>query len=166
MHRCAVPTEGVAHGLELEYKQLWAVVNCLTWELVSSAPVVYTRPLCHLSSLNYLLLLLLFWDRVCLHNSPGCPGAHFVNQAGLEHRDPPASASWVLGLKACPTITRLILYFGSLGDGSTGSYSVVFILTIIYLLRDEVSLYSLRLVLNARPSCIKCHPNAKILSSC
>jgi hypothetical protein len=31
-------------------------------------------------------------DRVSLY-SPGCPGAHFVDQAGLELRNPPASAS-------------------------------------------------------------------------
>ncbi|GAB1296331.1 Membrane metallo-endopeptidase-like 1 [Apodemus speciosus] len=31
--------------------------------------------------------------------SPGCPGTHSVNQAGLELRNPPASASQVLGLK-------------------------------------------------------------------
>jgi hypothetical protein len=35
--------------------------------------------------------------------SPGCPGPHFVDQAGLELRNPPASASQVLGLKACAT---------------------------------------------------------------
>jgi hypothetical protein len=35
--------------------------------------------------------------------SPGCPATHFVDQAGLELRDPPASASRVLGLKACAT---------------------------------------------------------------
>jgi hypothetical protein len=35
--------------------------------------------------------------------SPGCPGTHFVDQAGLELRNPPASASQVLGLKACAT---------------------------------------------------------------
>jgi hypothetical protein len=35
--------------------------------------------------------------------SPGCPGSHFVDQAGLELRNPPASASQVLGLKACAT---------------------------------------------------------------
>jgi hypothetical protein len=29
--------------------------------------------------------------------SPGCPGTHSVNQAGLELRNPPASASQVLG---------------------------------------------------------------------
>jgi hypothetical protein len=35
--------------------------------------------------------------------SPGCPGTHSVDQTGLELRDPPASASQVLGLKACAT---------------------------------------------------------------
>jgi hypothetical protein len=45
-----------------------------------------------------------FRDRVSLY-SPGCPGTHSVDQAGLELRNPPASASasWVLGLKACTT---------------------------------------------------------------
>ncbi|GAB1288020.1 WD repeat-containing protein 47 [Apodemus speciosus] len=32
--------------------------------------------------------------------SPGCPGTHSVDQAGLELRNPPASASQVLGLQA------------------------------------------------------------------
>ena len=32
--------------------------------------------------------------------SPGCPGALYTDQAGLELRDHPASASQVLGLKA------------------------------------------------------------------
>jgi hypothetical protein len=40
-----------------------------------------------------------FGDRVSLC-SPGCPGTHFVDQAGLELRNLPASASRVLGLKA------------------------------------------------------------------
>jgi hypothetical protein len=35
---------------------------------------------------------LFFLDRVSLY-SPGCPGTHFVDQAGLELRNPPASAS-------------------------------------------------------------------------
>ena len=35
--------------------------------------------------------------------SLGCPGTHFVDQAGLELRNPPVSASQVLGLKACTT---------------------------------------------------------------
>jgi hypothetical protein len=38
--------------------------------------------------------------------SPGCPGTHSVDQAGLELRNPPASTSQVLGLKACITIAR------------------------------------------------------------
>jgi hypothetical protein len=41
-------------------------------------------------------------DRVSLY-SHGCPATHFVDQAGLELRNPPASASQVLGLKACAT---------------------------------------------------------------
>jgi hypothetical protein len=44
--------------------------------------------------------VLFFQDRVSLC-SPGCPGTHSVDQAGLEFRDLPASASQVLGLKAC-----------------------------------------------------------------
>jgi hypothetical protein len=41
-----------------------------------------------------------FQDRVSLC-SPGCPGTHSVDQASLELRNPPASASQVLGLKVC-----------------------------------------------------------------
>jgi hypothetical protein len=63
-----------------------------------------------------LLLLLLFCflffsrDRVSLY-SLGCPGTHFVDQASLELRNPPASASQVLGLKACATTTWLVFCF-------------------------------------------------------
>jgi hypothetical protein len=46
--------------------------------------------------------VLFFQDRVSLY-SPGCPGTHFEDQADLELRNPPASASQVLGLKACTT---------------------------------------------------------------
>jgi hypothetical protein len=49
-----------------------------------------------------LFFLFFRWDRVSLC-SPGCPGTHSVDQAGLKLRNPPASASWVLGLKACAT---------------------------------------------------------------
>jgi hypothetical protein len=41
-------------------------------------------------------------DRVSLC-SLGCPGIHSIDQAGLELRDLPASASQVLGIKACAT---------------------------------------------------------------
>jgi hypothetical protein len=45
---------------------------------------------------------LVYQDRVTLYG-PGCPGTHSVDQAGLELRNLPASASRVLGLKAWPT---------------------------------------------------------------
>ena len=38
---------------------------------------------------------------------PSCPGTHSVDQAGLELKNPLASASQVLALKACATTTRL-----------------------------------------------------------
>ena len=69
----------------------------------------------------FLLLLLLFclfvcfclffgffWDRVSLY-SPDCRGTHSVDQAGLELRNLPVSASRVLGLKACATTPSLFL---------------------------------------------------------
>jgi hypothetical protein len=50
----------------------------------------------------FVLFCFVFWDRVSLY-SPGCPGTHFVDQAGLELRNLPASASRVLELKVCTT---------------------------------------------------------------
>jgi hypothetical protein len=38
--------------------------------------------------------------------SLGCPGTHSEDQAGLKLRNPPASASQVLGLKACATTAQ------------------------------------------------------------
>jgi hypothetical protein len=60
----------------------------------------------------FFFFLTLFFprDRVSLYIS-GCPGTHFVDQAGLELRNPPASASQVLGLKACTTTARLAYTF-------------------------------------------------------
>jgi hypothetical protein len=43
--------------------------------------------------------------------SPGCPGTHFVDQAGLKLRSLPAYASQVLGLKACATTARHVFTF-------------------------------------------------------
>jgi hypothetical protein len=51
--------------------------------------------------------LFVFQERVSLY-SPGCPGTYFVDQAGLRLRNPPASASQVLGLKAYTTTTWLL----------------------------------------------------------
>jgi hypothetical protein len=47
--------------------------------------------------------LFVFRNRVSLC-SPGCPGTHSVDQAGLELRNLPVSASQELGLKACATL--------------------------------------------------------------
>jgi hypothetical protein len=43
--------------------------------------------------------------------SPGCPGIHSIDQAGFELRNPPVSASQVLGLKLCATTAWLVLNF-------------------------------------------------------
>jgi hypothetical protein len=51
-------------------------------------------------------LVWFFRDRVSLY-SPGCPGTHSVDKAGLELRNLPASASQVLGLKVCTTTAWL-----------------------------------------------------------
>jgi hypothetical protein len=60
----------------------------------------------------FIYLFLVLQDRVSLC-SPGCPGTHFVDQAGLDLRDLPASASQVLGLNACTTTAwqDLFLYY-------------------------------------------------------
>ena len=55
------------------------------------------------SNLCTIFFFLVFGDRVSLY-SPGCPGSHFVDQAGLKLRNPPASASQVLGLKVRATM--------------------------------------------------------------
>jgi hypothetical protein len=58
----------------------------------------------------YCVTLFIYWffrDRVSLC-SPGCPGTHSVDQAGLELRNLPASVSQVLGLKACATTDQLL----------------------------------------------------------
>jgi hypothetical protein len=60
----------------------------------------------------FFVCLFVFRDRVSLC-SPGCPGTHSLDQAGLELRNPPASASQVLGLKACATTARPFSSFAS-----------------------------------------------------
>ena len=54
---------------------------------------------------NFFLFCFGFWffrDRC----SPGCPGTHFVDQAGLELGNLPVSASQVLALKVCATTAQ------------------------------------------------------------
>jgi hypothetical protein len=55
---------------------------------------------------SLFFVVLVFRDRVSLC-SPGCPGTHSVDQAGLELRNPPASQG--LGLKACATTAQVLL---------------------------------------------------------
>jgi hypothetical protein len=54
--------------------------------------------------LIFWLLLFFFFSQGVSLCSPGCPGTHFVDQAGLELRNLPAFASQVLGLKVCATM--------------------------------------------------------------
>jgi hypothetical protein len=62
----------------------------------------YLHDLSFMNSVCVPFFLFCFWDRVSLC-IPGCPGIQFVDQAGLELRNLPASASQVLGLKVCAT---------------------------------------------------------------
>jgi hypothetical protein len=56
----------------------------------------------------FVCLFFIFQDRVSLYG-PGCPGTSSVDQAGLKLRNLPASASQMLGLKACTTTPGLII---------------------------------------------------------
>jgi hypothetical protein len=71
---------------------------------VSVSPFTMWVPM-WLSSLGAICLFcfnLVFRDRVSLCR-PGYPGTHSVDQASLELRNPPASSSQELGLKAHAT---------------------------------------------------------------
>jgi hypothetical protein len=67
--------------------------------------VLFFAFFCLVGFFCFILFGFVFEDTVSLY-SPGCPGTHFVDQAGLELRNPPASASRVQGLKACGTTPR------------------------------------------------------------
>jgi hypothetical protein len=57
---------------------------------------------------------LVFRDRVSLY-SPGGPGTHSVDQAGLELRNSPASASQMVRLKVCAIMpgNKIIFFLNS-----------------------------------------------------
>jgi hypothetical protein len=57
----------------------------------------------------------LFWDRVSLCNTE-CPKTHVLDLAGLKFRNLPASASQVLGLKACSTTVLPFLFHRDLSN--------------------------------------------------
>jgi hypothetical protein len=82
-------------------------ITCsLLSDFISLTPPGFATVVCTLSELSTFLFVCLFFvfrDRVSLY-SPGCPGTHFVEQADLELRNLPASASRVLGSKACATM--------------------------------------------------------------
>jgi hypothetical protein len=68
-----------------------------------------------------LIWVFFFQDKVSLCN-PGCPGTPSVDQAGLELRNLPASASQVLGLEGCATTAQLNLYFKIFNIPGGGTY--------------------------------------------
>ena len=101
--------------------------QCTAWVLGSKLASLYlsskfSYPPNHLSStlffplFDHMRLTFFFHDRISLY-SPGCPDTHFVDQAGLEHKNLPASASWVLGLKACATTPGRDWHFCSRKNG-------------------------------------------------
>lgn len=63
------------------------------------------------SSYEILFLLFYLFRGRALLCSPGCPGILAVDQADLELRDQPASASRVLKLKMCAATAQLFLIF-------------------------------------------------------
>jgi hypothetical protein len=56
--------------------------------------VFQRQPLC-LAYSFFFFFFFFFGDRVSLY-SPGCPGTHLIDQAGLEIRNMPVSASQVI----------------------------------------------------------------------
>jgi hypothetical protein len=64
--------------------------------LIQVSDLLYSNWLRLWMSVIFFFLFLFFRDKVSLC-SPGSPETHFVDQAGLELRNPPASASPVPG---------------------------------------------------------------------
>ena len=62
------------------------------------------------------VFFVLVWFLVFFKTGFLCPGTHSADQAGLKLRNPPASASQVLGLKACATTTQPSLFFKGTGN--------------------------------------------------
>jgi hypothetical protein len=60
------------------------------------------------SPVGFFFFLVWFFETEFLCVAPGCLGTHSVDQAGLELRNPSASASQVLGLKVCATTPGML----------------------------------------------------------
>jgi hypothetical protein len=84
----AIKSSGRVH----RYLRWWYV--CATCQVVRNELSRPTAPVPHLSPhvTEVIFFFLVFQDRISLY-SPGCPGTHFVDQAGLKLRNPPASVS-------------------------------------------------------------------------
>jgi hypothetical protein len=58
-----------------------------------------------------MFYLLLFWRQsFSVWQSIGCPGTHFIYQAGLELTEIHLPTSWAMGLKACATTACLLSF--------------------------------------------------------
>ena len=92
---CTCVSQSWKRELDVVKMELWAVISCPIWLLATE--------LWHsdyfLVFVFVCLFCFVFQDRVSLYR-PGCPGTHSVDQVGLKLRNPPASDSQVLGLKA------------------------------------------------------------------
>jgi hypothetical protein len=100
-----VSSDTPEEGIRSHCRWLWATMRLLGIELMTfrrAASALNRGAISPApgSSLLLFFVCLFFRHRVSLY-SPGCPGTHSVDQAGLELRNLPASASQVLGLKAC-----------------------------------------------------------------
>jgi hypothetical protein len=93
-----------AWGSEVSLSKLVLLPPCRSQGLNSGHQAWWQVTLlaeCRIFLFCFVLFCFVFQD-LSLY-SPGCPGTHFVDHAGLKFRNPPASASQVLGLKACAT---------------------------------------------------------------
>jgi hypothetical protein len=117
----------VALSCNLLYRPGWPRTQKSTCLCLPSAGIKGVRHQSWLSLLSFNLLFkssfffFFFQDRVSLYSS-GCLGTHFVDQAGLELRNLPASASRVLGLKACATMPGLKVHSYSMCQYSIPVY--------------------------------------------
>jgi hypothetical protein len=89
---------------------------CVFVFLYSTFGVGFPSNLDLLASAFQFLKIFIFWlfrDRVSLY-SPGFPGTHFVDQAGLKLRNPPVSASGVLPphpAQVCFLLKNIYLFY-------------------------------------------------------